>query len=571
MDRQAFQHSAAGPSAGGSAALPAPLSLPAPPSTSAPAGPTSPSVPSVPSVPPLPPLPPLPSAPFSPAALLNVLEDASAALAMATTEDQAIATALGYVRELPGVQAVSLGVEAETPSGASRSGVLRYPVCAAHAPTLLVHGGAGLADGPVRQALDILVSILNARLRPAEGQSGPEQAHPGTRLEPEAVVTIDADGRVVTFNPHAEELFGYRTGDVRGQRMQDLLIPTRLRAAHQAGFRRYLATGAQRLLNERFEMPALRSDGTEITVEMVVTEVAVAGSRLFTAVMRDVTRARHVRDLALAELAALKTRFVASVSHELRTPLTSLTSFAELLADSELDRLTADQRDSVEAITRNAHRLHRLVGDLLLIAKLELHSLPFQVEPVDLAEMVAAGVREHGPAAREAGLTLITDIPPGPPVLCDPVRVGQSLGNLLSNAVKFTPPGGSIRISGTCDLNGWTLRITDTGVGVEDADLRQLFTPFFRGLHAREHNVPGTGLGLVISRALIEAHGGTLTMSRAEGGGTVVIIQLPFDRTPARPAALRPADRVGPDPADTWTPTGPRTVVAGVLNSEEAR
>jgi signal transduction histidine kinase len=236
---------------------------------------------------------------------------------------------------------------------------------------------------------------------------------------------------------------------------------------------------------------------------------------------------------AWAELSALETQFVASLSHELRTPLTSIMSFADLLTESDADNLRDDQRRYLEIIARNAHRLDRLVGDLLLLAKLETGGLPLDVDSVNVAALAEAAVAGQRPAAEEAGLTVTCAVPPGAPLTGDGARLRQVLDHLVGNAVKFTPAGGHVTVTGRPDGGGWTIQVADTGAGVSEQDRARLCQPFFRGFRARERNIPTTGLGLAISRALVGAHGGQLRLDDADGTGTVVTVRLPFAGAPA--------------------------------------
>jgi len=226
------------------------------------------------------------------------------------------------------------------------------------------------------------------------------------------------------------------------------------------------------------------------------------------------------------DLERLRDAFVAAVSHELRTPLTSISGFLEMLADEE-ESLSETGRTYLAVLRRSADRLQRIVEDLLLVAQIEAHRLELRLAPCDLAEVASSAVAAAGPAAAEKGVDLVLSAEPGAPVRCDAQRLAQVLDNLVSNALKFTEAGGTVTVS-TDRANGWArLVVADSGVGIPADEQEQLFSRFFRASTATRRAIPGTGLGLVIARAIVEEHGGTVSLESREGEGTRVTVSLP--------------------------------------------
>jgi signal transduction histidine kinase len=262
----------------------------------------------------------------------------------------------------------------------------------------------------------------------------------------------------------------------------------------------------------------------------IYTDGAATGSLW---ILRDVTkRKREEERLAeeyqrLVGVTSAKNRFVASVSHELRTPLTSIVSFAGLLADPESGSLTEEQSDYIDIIERNASRLIRLVGDLLMLSRLESGAVTLEMDDVDPADLLVTSARGLQVTASEQGVDLQMRTAPGEPVVGDPDRLGQVIDNLLSNAIKFTPSGGRVSVSAVPDADGWTVEISDTGIGIPAEEQRELFTEFYRASNSRTDSTPGTGLGLVISRLIVERHGGDLRLMSEEGRGTTAVVRLP--------------------------------------------
>jgi signal transduction histidine kinase len=246
--------------------------------------------------------------------------------------------------------------------------------------------------------------------------------------------------------------------------------------------------------------------------------------RLYT--LRDVTRER--------ELERMKDEFVALASHELRTPLTSIKGYADLLLDGEVGPLSEEQLEFIGVVKANADRLVVLATDLLDLSRIETGGLVVSRRPCDLAAavQVAASLLRPQLLAKEQTLTL--DLPVGlPAVAGDRDRLEQIVTNLLSNAHKYTPAGGSITVQLFSDGARVCLAVQDTGIGMTEDEQGQLFTRFYRVNNPATRSVQGTGLGLAITRALVELHGGEITVESAPGAGTTFTVSLPAIDSPA--------------------------------------
>jgi PAS domain S-box-containing protein len=242
---------------------------------------------------------------------------------------------------------------------------------------------------------------------------------------------------------------------------------------------------------------------------------------------------------SLRELDRLKDEFVSLVSHELRTPLTSIRGYLELaLEDSET--LTSDQREYLAVVQRNSERLLRLVGDLLFVAQVDAGRLTIEQEPSDLAAIAHESVLGAEPVAAGRGVGLTIEAEPSP-MEGDPARLAQLVDNLVSNAIKFTEPGGTVTVRVRPGDAAAVLEVTDTGIGIPAEEQEQLFERFFRSSNARRAAIQGTGLGLVIVRAIADAHGGSISMESAERVGTTFRIELParLPHSDAEPAPMR--------------------------------
>lgn len=225
----------------------------------------------------------------------------------------------------------------------------------------------------------------------------------------------------------------------------------------------------------------------------------------------------------------LRHNFTASVSHELRTPLTSILGYLELLRES-LAELEPTQDRYLSVIDRNANRLLHLVNDLLFVAQIQAGNFEIEPREVDPADLARAAVDSAQPAAAAKQIDLrLQTTGVSRPVLGDPVRLGQALDNLVSNAVKFTREGGNVLVSTDVSDGRCTLTVTDDGIGIPKAEQARLFERFFRSSNASDNVIPGTGLGLTIARAIVEAHGGTIDLESSPSTGTVARISIPVD------------------------------------------
>ncbi len=247
---------------------------------------------------------------------------------------------------------------------------------------------------------------------------------------------------------------------------------------------------------------------------------------------------RLVEDLKALDRA--KNDFLATVSHELRTPLTSITGYVELLRDREAGPVTPQQDLMLDTIHRNASLLRNLVENVLTISKIEMGVSKTEAQPVDLSEAVCAVVTSMQPVAESGGVVLESQCTDYPLVVNgDASQIDRVLMNLLSNAVKFTPRGGNVTVTAARDDGSAVVRVRDTGIGVPDKDKKDLFTRFFRASNVVMRAVPGTGLGLSVSRTIVTDHGGELDVQSQEGAGTTATMRLPLLDPQA--AAAQPA------------------------------
>jgi signal transduction histidine kinase len=241
----------------------------------------------------------------------------------------------------------------------------------------------------------------------------------------------------------------------------------------------------------------------------------------------------------LRRLGEIKSMFVSVAAHELRTPLAPVSGYVEMLLDGDFGPLTDDQRERLAVVERNVRRLLTITSSLLDVTRIEAGRVELVLRPTDLPALVEAVVAEFGPQleVKVQHLTLRA-LPNMPPALCDETRAAQIIGNLLSNASKYTPHGGLINVTlALAEEEGFLqVSVADNGVGISAKDQERLFERFFRAESAAPTQASGAGLGLHITRSLVEMHGGRIWFESELGKGSTFHITFPIADRPATAA-----------------------------------
>ncbi|HKS02707.1 MAG TPA: ATP-binding protein [Arthrobacter sp.] len=224
---------------------------------------------------------------------------------------------------------------------------------------------------------------------------------------------------------------------------------------------------------------------------------------------------------ALIHALSAKDNFVATVSHELRTPLTSILGYLELVLDEPGHE---DVEEELKIVQRNAHHLLGLVNDLIAVAS---ERIELALQEADVAGLLAGVVASSQPKAAGSGVELVLDVERPLTARVDPGRIRQVFGNLVSNAIKFSPEGGTVIARAHRADSHVVCSIADTGIGMDGQEQEQAFTKFFRAARSRDTAIPGAGLGLPISKTIVEGHGGSITLRSSPGQGTTVTLSLP--------------------------------------------
>lgn len=368
----------------------------------------------------------------------------------------------------------------------------------------------------------------------------------------EGIITIDELGVIESFNHAASKIFGYDPEEIIGKSIT-LLIPENMRAAHDAGMRRFLAGGDPVVVGKpSVELPGLRKDGTTFQLELTINAMSLGDHSLFVGIARDISDRKQAElKLRLAKQQAeqanqAKSDFVANMSHEIRTPMNAVLGMAQLLARTAL---SAEQKKYLDMISSSGKSLLGILNDILDFSKIEAGKMELAPVQFALNDVLSSLANLMSVNAAHKNLELIISVNEKiPPLLWgDSHRLQQVLVNLVSNAIKFTEQGEiSVQVgivkqaTSEADITNEVrlqFLVRDTGIGLTDAQLARLFSPFTQADSSTTRKFGGTGLGLTISRRLVELMDGNIFVSSTHGQGSEFAVQIPFaisiDEVPA--------------------------------------
>jgi PAS domain S-box-containing protein len=349
----------------------------------------------------------------------------------------------------------------------------------------------------------------------------------------DGIVTIDSAGLIHTFNPAAEKMFGYASEEVIGKNV-NLLMPTPYSARHDDYIKAYLTTGDAKIIGRGRELIGMRKDGATFPMDLSISKMEINETAMFTGIVRDITEKQQLlfqieRARAIAEKAnRAKSEFLSSMSHELRTPLNSVLGFSQILMTDPVCPLTEDQMESTKQIHSAGKHLLELINDVLDLSRIEAGKVELETTTLELRDILGECFDLMGPLARAAGISLKQEDFNDVSIMADRTCTKQVLLNLLSNAVKYNQDGGRVTISVAPPDGGHVIvSVADTGIGIPDDRKNELFQPFNR-LGAEQSDKEGTGVGLVITRQLLDLMGGAITVSSVAGEGSTFAVSLPL-------------------------------------------
>jgi len=341
----------------------------------------------------------------------------------------------------------------------------------------------------------------------------------------EGIITIDEHGIVEIANPKALEMFGYEEGELVGENIS-ILMAEELRHQHGRYVQESKINSVTEIFNKAREIEGLHKDGSFFPLELNVSPMMINGARKYVGILHDVTEWRKA--LAVVTEAKLdaenankaKSQFLSSMSHELRTPLNAILGFTQLLQEESSLCRDAEASESLEYIFDAGKHLLQLIDEVLDLSKIEAGKLSIQLESINLIMAIKKSINFVSQQASDAQIAINFSESEQKPLLIavDNLRLNQILNNLLTNAIKYNKPQGKIDIWISDFKHKVRIHIKDTGGGIPENRLKEIFQPFHR-LGAENSTIKGTGIGLTITKVLVEMMQGSIGVDNVEGEG----------------------------------------------------
>ena len=336
---------------------------------------------------------------------------------------------------------------------------------------------------------------------------------------------LDSDGCITRVNETELAMLGYTREEMLGRPIFEFIVNAEVEIAKVMYQRKLQSTGPMASFERRYR----RRNGTEIPLlleDRILRDENGNGIGVRTT-LQDISALKLVEEkIRAADI--LKSEFVSLVSHELRTPLTSIKGYVDLLTAGEVGDMEEEQLEFLHIIKSNADRLVALINDLLDVSRIESGKLELQYRTTDLAQLVKNVASSMRPQIDEKRQKLVVEVPDREVIgNVDPDRITQVVTNLLSNAHKYTPAGGQLSMIVRVNGPEFQLDVIDSGVGLSEDDLTHLFGRFWRAHNSATREVGGTGLGLMITKSLIEMHGGAISVASTPDVGSAFTVKLP--------------------------------------------
>lgn len=367
---------------------------------------------------------------------------------------------------------------------------------------------------------------------------------------PDGILEIDPDGHIVLVNAEAERIFGYDRSELLGNSIE-VLVPEAFRSRHAEHRKGYERSPCTRPMGSGLDLNGRRKDSTVVPVDISLSPLMSDKGLHVTAVIRDITyrkkmeeqlrltherytaelteknRELQTRNREIERANRLKSEFLASMSHELRTPLHTIIGFSELLIEELEGSLNPKQKRFASYIHRDSKQLLNLINDILDLGRIESGRIELNCQHFDMAECIEEVVASVRPSAESKSLSLESVVKTTAPVFADRLRFKNILFNLLSNAVKFTPEHGRISLEVAFRDRDLLVLVSDNGIGIAEEEQKAIFDKFHQVGSTTRGVREGMGVGLAITKNLVEMHGGTLSVESELGRGSQFAFTLP--------------------------------------------
>ncbi len=337
----------------------------------------------------------------------------------------------------------------------------------------------------------------------------------------DGIITISERGTIESFNPAAIRIFGYSNAEVADQNVK-MLMPEPYHSEHDGYLEHHITTGEKKVIGIGREVIGRRKDGSTFPMELAVSEVVIDNIRHFVGITRDITERKRIEQT--------HKEFISTVSHELRTPLTSIRGSLGLILGGVTGELPAKANTLLDIATNNCERLIHLINDILDIEKISAGKMQFNNKVMNLIPVVQQAIESNKGYGDQLRIhfELKTGSDDEVLVLIDEKRMAQVMSNLLSNAAKYSPTDDKVEISVNVVDDQVRISVHDHGKGIPEAFKPRIFSKFAQADSSDSRQKGGTGLGLNITKAIVEKQGGSISFDSVEGKGTTFYVDLPI-------------------------------------------
>jgi len=342
----------------------------------------------------------------------------------------------------------------------------------------------------------------------------------------DTIITIDTKGTILSFNQATEDMFGYSPAELHGKNIK-ILMPSPYSEMHDSYLSNYQKTGITHIIGKTRKVEALRRNGEIFEAELWVHKLKSNNKQEFMGIIRDISERQHVD--------RIKTEFISTVSHELRTPLTSIRGSLGMLKSGVLGEVPEKAKRMIELAHNNTERLISLVNDILDVEKIQAGKIELKFSELNITDLVRQSIAANESYASSCNVTL--EIAPNIPdfqVYADAHRLQQVMANLISNASKFSPVKGKVTINIDKKESLIRVSVSDQGVGIPEKYRHKIFQKFSQIDSSDTRQKGGTGLGLNITKAIIEHHGGHIDYTTEVGHGSTFFFELLEHHTEAQ-------------------------------------
>ena len=413
-----------------------------------------------------------------------------------------------------------------------------FPIELTIAPVKVKNGiefNAFIRDISQRKKAEEELQTSYAQLQTAEHEAKKNLERLTVMLERavDAIVTIGMQSQILSFNKAAEKIFGYQASEIIGCNI-NILMPEPFRSDHDAYVRRFIETKQSDVLGNMREVLAQKKDGTVFPITAAVSAFLWEDEYIFTGIIRDITQEKEMENsLILAKEQAekaskAKSEFLSSMSHELRTPLNAILGFSELLRTNTINPLASEQLEEVNFIHSSGKHLLVLINEVLELSAIENRRVKLIIEPIKISDVIEESLSLINSIENTTASVINVVAADDLYVHADGTKLKQILVNLISNAIKYNRDHGTITISWEeTKYNQGKINVEDTGIGIAKNKQYAVFDAFNRLGHENSV-IEGTGIGLLVTKELVELMDGNINFESKEGEGSNFWIELPL-------------------------------------------